>query len=472
MPNSLKSFFAKCVLTALVCALIGIVPAQADWLDDVGYSLLEDAFGGSPPNGAGVLISQVEAPTIGDGNYLPDATHPQFQADTDPLMEAVTFVDGSPAVNKPDQSPHATTTVGIAFYGNTSSLAGGANHVTAYEANNFLTSFLRATGGTPGTPTYQIQNHSWQGSLGSTNTDRSALRRLDAMVDDHELITAVGLANNGNEGLEIDPSASLSHPSLFAHSYNAIAVGATNGYHSRGVTSSLYGPGRSKPDIVAPRPVVSSATAAVSSAATTLYEVADGTDATRSEVMKAILLAGATKDEFANYVDPATDLPNVWERTTMQPLDDLFGAGELNIYNSYLMLLDGQTPGSDTTPTPASRYGWDYQSSITPGQDVEYEFEIPTGSTAKELSIILAWNVDVNAGFSSQTLANLDLELVDSTGTMVDESVSAVDNVEHNLSDGPCRRHLYIEGLGRCFFARFRHRLADSNVVRHTVSRF
>ncbi|HMP08097.1 MAG TPA: hypothetical protein PJ982_17250, partial [Lacipirellulaceae bacterium] len=69
------------------------------------------------------------------------------------------------------------------------------------------------------------------------------------------------------------------------------------------VTNSIYGPGRYRPDIVVPVEAsgynsVSAATAGVSSAAALLRGVAAGTDADRSETMKAILMAGATKTEF------------------------------------------------------------------------------------------------------------------------------------------------------------------------------
>ena len=58
-------------------------------------------------------------------------------------------------------------------------------------------------------------------------------------------------------------------------------------------------------------------------------------------------MAGATKQEFANWTDPATTepTPNPWNRTPTQPLDDMFGAGELNVYNSYLIQLGGQHAG-------------------------------------------------------------------------------------------------------------------------------
>jgi len=221
-------------------------------------------------------------------------------------------------------------------------------------------------------------------------------------------------------------------PHLLSQSYNAIAIGRTDGIHSSGLTNLVnYGVGRSKPDLVLPRGTTSAATSSASSAATLLHSaVGESSDAGKSETMKAILLAGATKEEFPG-----------WSRSTTQPLDDTFGAGELNVYNSYLMIEGGQTVGSPdaTGALTVNSSGWDYQT-VNPGSDLFYNFEVPVGSTAAELSIILAWNVEVAGSFNSESLANLDLALYDSTAgflnTLVDESLSTVDNVEHIYQTG------------------------------------
>lgn len=433
MPRDLLYHRSFCLLLALVCAVcFDALPAHAGWREEVGYTEYSNAFGGNPPNGVGVTVGMVEAPVGGDGGpYLPDESFSQFLADTDPLGIALNVIDGSPGASNSNISDHATTTVGQNLFGNTVSLAGAVNTVTAYEANNFLNNFLKINGGTPLVPGYDIQNHSWVGELSSTNSARSAVRRLDSMIDTYEVITPVGLNNNGSVSQEILPTVGAMHPQLFSHSYNVIAVGRSNAYHTRGTTLSFYGPGRTKPDIVSPMFNVSAATASVSSAAASLYEIVDGTDAALSETMKAILLAGATKTEFLDFVDPATGLSNPWARTSSQPLDDLFGAGELNVFNSYLSVLGGQYAGNTMTATPVGSHGWDYQASITPGNDVLYEFEIPEGKTAKELSIILAWNVEITGNFNGQSLANLDLALRDSNGALVDSSTSTIDNVEH-----------------------------------------
>jgi hypothetical protein len=231
-------------------------------------------------------------------------------------------------------------------------------------------------------------------------------------------------------------------------------VGRTDGSHSTGLTreddpavagDNSYGPGRSKPDLVAPKPVAgqshstSSSTSHVSAIATMLHESGAGTDAARAEVMKAVLLAGATKDEFPT-----------WTRSATQPLDDVFGAGEVNVFNSYKIQQGGKFAGSTEEPAAAvDRYGWDYRT-ITAGSPLHYNFSVAEGSHVVELSVLLTWfaRVDnVNSGLPS--LVDMNLELYNSTTGFKDflvgadlrpdidpqdlDSVSrsAVDNVEH-----------------------------------------
>ncbi len=439
-------------LPLVLLAWVGLsTVAWANVLDDIGYTQLVNILGGPTPVGAGVAISQVEVSDT-SGAYFPDATDAQFTAGSDPFGQAMIFNDGSGGASL-GTTPHSTFSVGRNFYGNTSSLASGANEVTIYEADDWVENVLnRANGEDPLSQNFRVQNFSWIGTFGSDSSDRDVLRRFDYVIDTDDVTALVGINNNGdiNDPL-IPPNPSLAHPHLLSHSYNAIAVGRTDAYHSRGVTASFYGPGRYKPDIVVPVTSTSAATAKASGTAAMLHGVVADTDAAKSETMKAILMAGATKEEFANFVEPSTGTPNPWSRTPTQPLDDIFGAGELNVYNSYLMTLGGQTAGStDNTGAlvnTVDSYGWDYQT-VSPGGDMFYNFVIPAGSTAAELSIILAWNVEVtdtddSSQFSgSESLANLDLTLYDSSSTFtisgpsIDESTSTVDNVEHIYQTG------------------------------------
>ena len=82
--------------------------------------------------------------------------------------------------------------------------------------------------------------------------------------------------------------------------------------------------------------------------------------------------------------------------------------------------------------------GWDYESNLELNGQRLYEFEVAAGNELKNVSVVLAWNLNIaDNGFSQfffspqEQLANLTLELLDSSGTVIDSSVSDVDNVEH-----------------------------------------
>lgn len=451
MPNVKSSLNVRTM--AVSCAVIGLLtPLRASaavptWHDSVDYTKLKSRLGSATPVGSGVNISMVEAPSNSpSGAYYIDPTISEFSAEFDPLGAGVALTDGSGNAAA-GVSSHAQNNVGSFYFGNVTSIAPGANDITLYEANNWLNNVLRySTNNAPVAQNFRVQNLSWVGTTAPKVGDATpppytehpdnakVLRRYDYLVETANggdgMTAIVGLNNNANP-----------MPYLLSSSYNAIAVGRTDGVHSAGLTLSGYGPGRSKPDMVAPAGSSSTATAMVSSAASMLYQTATAPGAAKNEVMKATLLTGATKAEFP-----------LWSRTPTQPLDDKFGAGELNVYNSYLVQLGGKQAASTAAPTAfVGSYGWDYQDRKNDAAvgDLYYNFQIASGSTASQLSFTLAWNVKVTDTNPSEgiftpeeSLQNLDLRLYDSTagfmGTLVDQSVSTVDNVEH----------IYLNSLG------------------------
>ncbi|RIK85534.1 MAG: hypothetical protein DCC67_03825 [Planctomycetota bacterium] len=425
-----------------IAAAAGAVSGQT-WQESVDFAKLKSRLGAALPIGAGGVVSQVEAANQ-SGLYFIDQSIAEFTAGLDPSGLAVNLVDGSGGGGN-GNTAHATNTVGSNFFGNTMSMAPGANSVVVYEVGNWWSNIIRYQGSQePQAQPYRVQNHSWVGTTNHTGNDQSILRRFDYLIDSGDMTAVVG-ANNHQV-------ASPQHPNLMVHSYNAIVAGRSDGRHSRGQTNAVYGPGRYRPDLVAPATVTSAATARISSAAALLHQSGAGTDAVRSETMKAVLLAGATKQEYAAFSDPVTGTANPWDRTPTRPLDDALGAGELNVYNSYLIQLGGQHQGAAAPPVePAAAFGWDYQDHKNDGAigDVYYDFHVAPGSTAHELSIVLAWNAKVadasglpNIFSPQESLQNLDLALYDSTnsflGSLIDQSISAVDNVEH----------IYVTNLG------------------------
>ncbi|MCH2130588.1 MAG: sulfatase-like hydrolase/transferase [Pirellulaceae bacterium] len=406
-PSSAKKtvFFIPCILV-LCGSLNGLATSfvWADELDDIGYRKLADELGTAMPDGTGISVGIVEAKSENTSQYRPDKNHIRFPDKN--------FVFKSGGSLTP--SNHATT-VGIYFFG-TYNIAPGITDIHSWEADHWQgNGFLKdGTNMEPLVETQRIVNHSWI----STDSDVGVLRRLDYVINRDNLVVVVG-QNNGNTTVL---------PKLLGQNYNTISVGRTDGIHSHGFTTD-DGAGRVKPEIVAPTPATSFSSPTVGASAAVLLETAGDlglVNAEENETVRALLLAGATKLEFLDQ----------WNRTSSQPLDDHFGAGELNLYRSYQILTAGEQTASNITDVAAT--GWDFHTTASNSQ---YFFEVPTGQQLAELSAVLVWNRQIvdgaGGGFSPTpvTLDNLDLKLHTannfSLDTELDASVSTIDNVEH-----------------------------------------
>ena len=384
-------------------------------------SLLRSEVGVEQVNGSGVIIGQCEASS--GRNYMPDQSLPDFAGKT--------FWDGTGDSN--GNSTNHATNIAKLFYGSITGFARGADDITCYDADDWINRVTNyATGGdplpcenndpggsNPNPQTLEVVNHSWVAREDPQVPDSvwtNVLQRLDFMVNRDNSVICAGTDNGGTT------------PPLLAPAYNAIIVGKTGG-QATGPTT-FYGSGRYKPEIVARDNSTSDATALTSGSAAILKQNSRGTNAEQCEVIKALLLAGATKDAFPD-----------WDRTSTRPYDEVFGCGELNIYHSYYMLKGGEYDGSDSQPgTPTGFYGWDYSPSI----NTEKFYTFRAGHGIEKASIVLTWNIDINdlnpspSVFIPQTiLANMDLELYDSSGNLVDSSVSTQYNIEH----------IYLENL-------------------------
>lgn len=389
-------------------------------------------------------VTQVESPddrafTLGDpviNKYLPITwTSPAARPDGDYQFTqtggdydgTTVEVDTYPWAYSFGQSPHANN-VAFRYYHNTNSVAPDIDRVRSFESNAWLGSGFLNNGSSSRPADFEyavVQNHSWIGADSAANRTsyNRALRRYDYAIAQDDFLALVGL-NNGTE---------TAVPPLLATSYHSVAVGLTNGLHSRGGTVSFYdGPGRTKPEIVAPDYATSYSTAQVSSASALLYEVANFDpllkEALHVEAVKAILLAGATKEEFPG-----------WSRTPSAPLDAVFGAGELNVQHSYHILKGGKQEKG--TSAAVKFNGWDF-TTITGGGTNSYLFNVVPNTKLTQLSTLLTWHRQFaeatpwSNNFATQpTLPNLNLRLYQSTngvpGALVDSSVSSVDNLEH-----------------------------------------
>lgn len=384
--------------------------------EKIGLTDLINRLGAAAPNGAGINVAQVEAPaTFLGSEYLPDVNSSQFSLDTIIPQSTGTA------------STHATA-VGQAWYG-TGGVSPGVSIIDVYNANNWLSGSLRtSTRFGPRVETRKVANHSWIGGFATEAEAQDALRRID-LIAERDNVVIVGAVNNGS-------GSSL--PQFPTQMYNGIIVGLTSGNSSKGPTT--IDPGRSKPDIVVPAGTASIGAAWVSGAASILLQAAGGnTSASQATTIKALLMAGATKSEIPS-----------WSHTSSQPLDQRYGAGELNINNSHLILTSGQQSASNSVEV--GLLGWDY-ATASPTATQEYYFSIPEGRVAQSVSIIAAWNrhidfvagVGMNPATLTPSMANIDLAVHRSEGFSVVNPVSSQVAISNSTVDNV--EHIYLEGL-------------------------
>ncbi|WPJ97589.1 hypothetical protein SH580_07685 [Coraliomargarita algicola] len=355
------------------------------------------------PTGAGVSVTQVEAPEATD-EYVPNTTNSEFAN--------VTIVDET---GTGLTSSHATQ-VGLNLYGSSTSISPGISNVSVYSANDFINSGWFS--GTPTTENNPLQNHSW---VYWSASDQASLR-MDYAANRDEFLPIAGLYNSdyGDQNIAYDI------PDTYGSIYNGITVGVSDGTHRYGVTS-YDGIGRTKPEIVAPSAYTSYATPMITSAAALLIESAnEDSNALQPITLKAILLAGADKS-----------ISESWDQTTTRPIDEVYGAGELDIYESYFI----QQAGQQVAGNSIDERGWNLSSVSSNSSDI-YSINVPVGFELRNLSALITWNRTVTQTASrrgpsiqytyTSTLANLSLSL---TGNASQTSDSAVDNIEHIWRD-------------------------------------
>ena len=308
----------------------------------------------------------------------------------------------------------------------------------------------------------RVANHSYV-TYFSANSMVQTLTRLDWVVARDEYIQVVAM-NNG----------STNYP-ILGSSFNAIAVGLSSGNSAHGSYPIATTPttpyalaGRTRPDLVAPATDTSSATPMVASAAALLVEVGHNSgntlstdpavtfttnrngdtiyNAERSEVVKAALMAGASRT--------ATQLTQGYTVNTANGLNSTYGAGQLNIDNSYHVIAAGEQNSREDFLSGGGEIksaGFDYDPAFGgasgSNKTGSYVFKaLTTGS----LSASLVWNLDVKgvtaSGFdSSATLYNLGLYLYDMTsGSEVAYAASLVDNTENIWYTDLTADHAYL----------------------------
>lgn len=312
------------------------------------------------------------------------------------------------------ESVHADE-VGSQFYGGTNGVAPGVAHVDSYEANHFFT-LVQLQAALAGRVVNQSFTFGSQEPVVDSAYDTYAARFNTLFVS--------GVGNGG----------SVSSP---ATAYNGLGVGAYQGSSSVGPTSD----GRCKPDLTAPAGLTSFSTPLVAGASAILVQAGSRDDggsgttilATDPRTIKGLLINGAWK-------------PADWTNGITHPLDARYGAGVLNLLNSYRQLRGGKRAASSTTSNPAGgshpppittnnipvRRGWDFTSLTNSGSQDRvnhYFFDLTSAANRRfTLAATLVWNRQLN----QSAINDLDLFLFDAqTGILLASSQSLADNVEH-----------------------------------------
>jgi hypothetical protein len=402
---------------------------HAEHLDSIGVTLLRTVT--TNVDGTGVRVAQPEAgaPTfeVNPANSLVQQPASLF-----------TYISNNVATNYfPNtlglESGHADD-VASNFYGLPGGIATNVAHVDNYDANYFIQ--ITVTVPFPGITNYTA-------FLPSSNIDDSVVNQsfifssppvtlqqaVDYAYDNYAARYNTLFVSGAGNGGPVSPPATC---------YNGLGVGDYGGGSSVGPTPDN---GRAKPDITAPESYSSFSTPEVSGAAALLMQAGlrgDGggntNPATDIRTVKALLLNGAIK-------------PADWTNNPPSPLDTRYGAGVLDVFNSYEQLAGGKhgyivsnavSTNSPHPPTGASGTisvlsGWDFNtnssSSTTDGIN-HYYFDVTNGlnNAAFTATATLVWNRQ----FSHTNINNLDLFLYDAeSSNLVAASTSMVDNVEH-----------------------------------------
>lgn len=367
---------------------------------------------------------------------------------------------------------HATE-VSRTFFGNRGSMAPGITDITLRDGFTWFDDFLEAplleikrlVGPQPNSSSSRVATHSYGYAKSNeiinpiaADMFSGALRRIDWLIHKDEFMQVAALQNGPGFGSTI----------MYDSAYNMLSVGRTDGQHISGTLNidSIYKAGRTRPHIVAPREVTSNATPLVSGAVAVLVEVghnspelstdpdSDSTinrngniiyNAERSEVIKAALMAGAERETNNTTEDNIHDYRLSKTHQSNNGLDTRFGAGQLNIYNSYQIITAGEQNNIESNQSNAGvilNNGFDYVPSFGGANNSieQATYFYSTEENTMQLTTSLAWNLAVEGGNidlfdGAATFHNLDLFLYDITNATSQDDWVLVASSESDLNN-------------------------------------
>ena len=411
-------------------------------------ALLYEA-GASMPDGKGIPVCQVEA-SIRMGGIEAWMLDPSMAVFKDKTIRDMT------GTTKGIFSSHATG-VGRLFYENGTSMASGVDDVDFFAMGHWVQGGGLRFGSAlkPAVHECRVANHSWVGAgLKKPAQTAELLRRLDWWIEQDEYLHIVGLGNNTGVA-----------PPLLASAFNVISVGRSDASHSRQTSAvdALYTKGRVRPDLVAPVTSTSAAAPIVAGAAVILLETAKNhpelstdlqqtgmttragvavSNAGRAETIRAVLMAGADRLTRSGKQGAAiTDYRQDKANQTANGLDVRYGAGQLNIQQSYRILMAGEQNSSEDGGPGVTRYqGFDYDPAFggEGNSNTVATYPLPAVKEKTLLSVALIWHLrfspDPAVAFPGVAeLHDLNLELVDVTGPTIVERSSSTEQNSENL---------------------------------------
>lgn len=431
----------------LVCwvVMLSACPVLAapnpQFLIDLGFDRLSAQLGGDMPTGATIPVTQVESRSgtspLGGPNYQPDIRGARFAGKT------VTFMTPNGGI-----SGHATNTAFL-FYSNDNSIAPGINNVEAwYDVHWRRDGFLMTgTPSAPPIPTNQslVYAHNWVGTENVPATDLEILKRSDWMAAERDVFV---IAGNG--------TASTTN-NLMHNAFNGLTGATLLGNHNvftHDMGDATYSGNRVMPRVVVPvLTAVSDATPILGAAAALMMEHAAAhpefslgtrnaggriiTHAQTTEVLIAALMAGADRRRVTTAANNHTYGVN-----TAHGLDRRFGAGSMNLFNSFQILRSGQTDSIEDggaavnlSNGTAEGYGFAYDPSFggQNGSNATGTYQFTTAPGRNWLAATLSWNINVLDATGQQAeLYDLDLKLLDVTDPMSPVVLAASTDTQHN----------------------------------------
>jgi hypothetical protein len=364
MKHPPRRFF----LLILAMTASSVVTTQAQTLDQVGVTMLRAVT--TNLDGSGIHVGQPEGYNGDNGRTNAWEVNPTNVAQPVALFTYISGLGTSSTFTNSvgSWSSHADA-VGYYFYGTPNGVATNVTHVNNYDANYYVRlhsafpnwSFLLSGANSSD----MIVNQSFIFGSVPSQVSVAEQQAIDLAYDNYAATNGTLFVSGVGNGGSVCPPSTC---------YNGIGVAAYGSDVSVGPTLDN---GRCKPDITAPGQsgLTSYSTPYVSGAAAVLMQAglrgdggSDTNGAANLRTIKALLLNGAVK-------------PSNWTNANFSPLDARYGAGIVNLFNSYAQLAGGKhgynfstnVPGGTAHPPVVMTnainawIGWDFNTNTGSG---------------------------------------------------------------------------------------------------------